>query len=128
MAVVKEDADGQVVMKTDETPFDIPVFTVSEEEFARRKESLVRPFDLGGGRLARFEIYQTPENLYLFEDVHHMLCDGSSFAVLANAEQGESVCHRFCRCAQYEDRRTLLLQRRPHLAGAVEGGSGIPGS
>ena len=37
-AVVKEDADGQVVMKTDETPFDIPVFTVSEEEFARRKE------------------------------------------------------------------------------------------
>ena len=82
-AVLIEDADGRVFMKTDETPLDIPVFAISEEEFARRKECLVRPFDLYGGRLARIEIYQTPENLYLFEDMHHLICDGSSFAVLA---------------------------------------------
>ena len=82
-AVLCEDADGQIFLKTEETPMDIPVYVMSEEDFARRKDSLVRPFDLNGGRLARFEIYQTPEHLYLFEDIHHLICDGTSYSVLA---------------------------------------------
>ena len=82
-AVLHEDADGQIFLKTEETPLDIPVYVMSEEDFARRKVSLVRPFDLNGGRLARFEIYQTPEHLYLFEDIHHLVCDGTSYSVLA---------------------------------------------
>ena len=59
------DTDGQICMKTVETSFVIPVFTLSEEEFVQRKKNLVRPFDLKGERLARFEIYQTPNSLYL---------------------------------------------------------------
>ena len=77
------DTDGQICMKTVETSFVIPVFTLSEEEFVQRKKNLVRPFDLKGERLARFEIYQTPNSLYLFEDIHHLIYDGSSTAILA---------------------------------------------
>ena len=46
--------------------------------------TLVRPFGLNGDRLARFEIYRTPTALWLFEDIHHIICDGSSSAVLSD--------------------------------------------
>ena len=81
-AVLIEDADGNVFLKTDETPMEIPIITLSDEEFAARKGTLVRPFDLSGGKLARFEIYCTPSGVYLFEDVHHLVFDGTSGRIL----------------------------------------------
>ena len=78
-AVLHEDGDGQVFLKTEETPLDIPVYAMSEEDFSRRKSSLVRPFDLNGGRLARFEIYQTPE---LLKRPYYISCDMSKYIAL----------------------------------------------
>ena len=82
-AVLFEDGEGNVLIRTDDFPFEIPLTELSEEEFAGRRESLVRPFDLHGGKLCRIEIYRTPENLYLFEDMHHVIFDGSSGKILA---------------------------------------------
>ena len=70
-------------MKTDDSPFEIPLIALSDEAFAERKKTLVRPFDLSGGKLARIEIYQTETSLWLFEDIHHLIFDGASFSVLA---------------------------------------------
>ena len=81
-AVLTEDQDGTVYLKTDKTPPEVPVYTMSDAEFAGRKKSLVRPFDLNGGKLARFEIYVTPSETCLFEDVHHLVFDGTSGRIL----------------------------------------------
>ena len=77
-AVLMEEKDGTVVLKPAGTPPEVPVYTLSDEAFAERKKSLVRPFDLNGGKLARFEIYVTPSETCLFEDVHHLVFDGTS--------------------------------------------------
>ncbi len=82
--VLVEDGDGYVRLEVDEKAFDIPVIELSDEEFAEKRKTLVRPFGLNGDRLARFEIYRTPTALWLFEDIHHIICDGSSSAVLSD--------------------------------------------
>ena len=78
-AVLFEDAEGNISLRTDDTPPEIPVYSLSDEEFARKKENLVRPFDLNGGKLARFEIYRTPSGLYLFEDTP---CSSNNYDLL----------------------------------------------
>ena len=45
-------------------------------------EPLVTPFELFMNRLYRMRIYKTPEGNYLFLELHHILCDGTSEAVL----------------------------------------------
>lgn len=81
---VLTDRDGDVCMQADERPFEIPIITLSDEAFAETRRTLVRPFALGGGKLARIEIYQTLTSLWLFEDMHHLICDGSSWSVFAS--------------------------------------------
>lgn len=44
-------------------------------------KSLVRPFSILDGELYRVEIYEGKEN-YLFLDFHHILCDGTSEAII----------------------------------------------
>lgn len=83
-AVLREEQDGNVTLITDESPLEVPIIRLSDEEFAKTRRTLVRPFDLSGGKLARIEIYQTSSSLWLFEDIHHLIYDGSSSAVLAH--------------------------------------------
>ena len=45
-------------------------------------EQMVTPFELFGGRLYRMNIYKTKEGNYLFLELHHIICDGTSEAVL----------------------------------------------
>lgn len=51
-------------------------------ETDRLPEPLVTPFELFNSRLYRMRIYKTPEANYLFLELHHILCDGTSEAVL----------------------------------------------
>ncbi len=44
-------------------------------------KSLVRPFSILDGELYRVEIYEGKDN-YLFLDFHHILCDGTSEAII----------------------------------------------
>lgn len=56
-------------------------------------QSLVCPFNLRGGELARFYVFSTPAYVYLHFDVHHILFDGISANVflndIASAYRGE---------------------------------------
>ena len=45
-------------------------------------KALVRPFSLLGGSLYRAEIYLCKDSNYLFLDFHHIVCDGTSEAVI----------------------------------------------
>jgi len=46
------------------------------------REKLVRPFGLFHEPLFRFEIHRTHDGSYLFLDVHHLIADGTSLAVI----------------------------------------------
>ncbi len=44
----------------------------------------VKPFDFENGPLFRFKIFITPKGLYFFNDVHHLITDGTSTSVFIN--------------------------------------------
>lgn len=54
------DESGEVLQQISDDGCRVDVIEMSDAEFAQRKETLVRPFDLMGGPLYRFEIYMTP--------------------------------------------------------------------
>ena len=69
-----------------------PVVTIIDGEID--KDKLVRPFSILNAPLYRVEIYLGKDN-YLFFDFHHILCDGTSEAViledLSKAYKGEEL-------------------------------------
>ena len=46
------------------------------------KDSLVKPFEIEGGKLYRFSIITTDSGSYLFFDIHHIVFDGESKKIL----------------------------------------------
>ena len=56
---------------------EIPVKTMTAEEFEAYKKEFVRPFDLENGPCVRFEIIKT-DQLILLADMHHLVSDGAS--------------------------------------------------
>lgn len=70
--------DGEIRVCRDDPK--LPVVEMIETE--KLPEELVKPFELFGGRLYRMRIYRTGEGNYLFLEMHHMICDGTSEAVL----------------------------------------------
>jgi len=73
---------GEIVQELDRD-IRVNIVDISEEEFEKKKEELVRPFDLEKDPLARFEIYRTPKGNYFFMDFHHIVFDGGSFKILS---------------------------------------------
>ncbi|MBP5621567.1 MAG: AMP-binding protein, partial [Thermoguttaceae bacterium] len=60
-------------------------FELTDEEYAEKKASFVRPFDLDMGELARAELVKTERNVYLLFDAHHVVFDGGTLRLLKNA-------------------------------------------
>lgn len=77
---VMDDAVVQIPKHDDMV--NLAYYKLTETEFQRKKESLVRPFALTSGVLYRFELYETEQRFYLFFDIHHIICDGESQMIL----------------------------------------------
>jgi len=81
--------------RADDEPFDerdiaiIPANSIDEV-----KDRLVQPFTLLGGRLFRVAIVQSDKN-YLFVEMHHIVCDGTSLLIffddVSKAYRGERL-------------------------------------
>ena len=56
---------------------------LSEEELQQEKEGFVQPFFFDGSPLFRTGLFKTPNGVFLFMDIHHILCDGYSLRILA---------------------------------------------
>ena len=63
---------------------EIPVQKLSDDGLENRKKEFVRPFDLQEGPLYRFEIVETPSELHLLADFHHLVMDGASIDIFFN--------------------------------------------
>ena len=70
--------DGEIRVCRDDPK--LPVVEIIETD--RLPENMVTPFELFGGRLYRMNIYKTGEGNYLFLELHHIICDGTSEAVI----------------------------------------------
>ncbi len=91
---VADDTQTILHARLSDFAWDIPVLTMSAEEFAAYKKEFVKPFDLEKGPLCRFVLVQA-DRLYLLMDVHHLVADGASVDLmlreLCRALDGESI-------------------------------------
>ncbi len=62
--------------------YDIPVTEVSDADFNVIIENAIQPFELCNAPLYRAVIYKTQSCSYLFMDIHHLICDGTSVTTL----------------------------------------------
>ena len=58
------------------------VFRIQIEEGTPDRDSLVQPFDLLKDQLFRMRLFRDAEHLYYFQDIHHIISDGTSRQVL----------------------------------------------
>ncbi len=69
---------GDVVLRRNNEPAKVEIVNKEID-----KSTLVRPFSILDSSLYRVEIYEGKDN-YLFLDFHHILCDGTSEAIILN--------------------------------------------
>ena len=67
------------VMGDRETPVEVEDYTMSEDEALAFRHGFVRPFNLSKDRLFRLAVIHTENALYLYCDIHHLVCDGYSY-------------------------------------------------
>ena len=67
---------------------------ISLDDFETKKQDLVQPFTLLDSRLIRIKIVHS-DNDYLFADMHHIICDGTSMNIfldsISRAYNGEEL-------------------------------------
>lgn len=78
MSALGTDDDGNVVILRKDVEPQVDIIKTDKLD----KSALVRPFTLLGGSLYRAEIYTCTDANYLFLDFHHIVCDGTSEAVM----------------------------------------------
>ncbi len=94
-ASIRQDENGVPVMVPPAENVATEVVTCGEKELMENQAALVEPFDLDGGRLARFKVYDIGKKVYLLLDIHHSIFDGASHKVfmaqLYRAYNGEPL-------------------------------------
>ena len=78
---------------------------MTEEQAEAYKTEFVRPFNLSNDLLCRFAIVRTEEHLYLYCDIHHLVCDGASYDIFFNELcallDGQTIEPEMCSYAQF---------------------------
>ena len=71
-----------------EPSFDIEIEDIVIEKIDELTEEIlndfIKPFDIVDNQLFRFKIYETPANVILLADFHHLIVDGTSLNILFN--------------------------------------------
>jgi amino acid adenylation domain-containing protein len=98
--------DGVVqVMGDREKPVEVEELTMSEEEALTFRHGFVRPFNLAKDRLFRFATVRTEKNIYLYCDIHHLVCDGYSYDLfiheICDLMDGKEIEPEICTYAQF---------------------------
>lgn len=82
-AIIKFDENQYKVFRDDERKVDIPIISITEEEWKSRLKELLVPFKYTeDDSLFHIYIFQTEKNKYLFFDVAHIMGDGITMNIL----------------------------------------------
>ena len=76
-----DESNGNIQISLLDKPLYVDIINTNNDKFS--KLNLVRPFNLHGGALARFEIYKTEDKVYYFQDIHHIICDGMTLDLIS---------------------------------------------
>lgn len=77
--------EGDIMQRRqDDKMVTVTVTTLDFEPTSEFFQNRVRPFDLFNDNLYRLELYQTPQCVYLFKDIHHIIFDGASNFIFMN--------------------------------------------
>ena len=102
---VTDDSGVVQLMGDRETPVEVKESSMSEEEALSFRHGFVQPFNLSKDRLFRFEIIHTEKSLYLYCDIHHLVCDGYSYDLLiheiCDLMDGREIEPEICSYAQF---------------------------
>jgi len=93
------------VMGDREIPVEVEDYTMSEEETIAFRHGFVRPFNLSKDRLFRLATIRTEKALYLYCDIHHLVCDGYSYDLfiqeICNLMDGKEIEPEMCSYHQF---------------------------
>ncbi len=102
---VTEEGGVVQVMGDKESPVAVEDYTMSEEEALAFRHGFVRPFNLAKDRLFRFATVHTEKSLYLYCDIHHLVCDGYSYDLfiheICDLMNGKDIEPEICSYAQF---------------------------
>ena len=94
-----------VVQQMEDTPPVIDILEMTEEQAEAYKSDFVQPFNLSNEMLCRFAIVRTDTRLYLYCDIHHLVCDGASYDIFTNEIcallDGKTIEPEICTYAQF---------------------------
>ena len=75
--------EGSLIQRiAPEKKLQISVEKMTEAEFKKLSEDLMRPFVMIGEPMIHAGIYQTEESVYLFWEIHHIMTDGTGMHLL----------------------------------------------
>ena len=87
------------------------------------KTEFVRPFNLSGDMLCRFAIVRTERHLYLYCDMHHLVCDGASYDIffgeLCAVLDGHGIEPEICTYAQFVGEQKAAEESEAFAASAA---------
>ena len=94
-----------VVQEIERKELKIERMDISEAEAEAYKTEFVRPFNLSNDMLCRFAIVRTETHLYLYCDIHHLVCDGASYDIFFNELcallDGQTIEPEMCTYTQF---------------------------
>ncbi len=120
---VTDDTGVVQVMGDRETPVEVEQYTMSEEEALSFRHGFVRPFNLAKDRLFRYAIVQTEKGLYLYCDIHHLVCDGYSYDLfiheICDLLDGKEIEPEICSYTQFVTEQKAAEQSDAFAASAA---------
>lgn len=80
---VRNDDVVQIKQRADD--FTVPVKKMPEHAFEKYRADFVKPYKLMNTQLFKVEVIETEKSVYLFAEFHHIIFDGASFGLFAEA-------------------------------------------
>lgn len=106
--IIRFTEEGDLVQQYDpDLNVALAIEKVSNSEFEKIKDTLVRPFKIVNSPLFRCQLFETEDSAYLFFDVHHIVFDGTSFKVFMN-----TIMSAYMGAPLEKDYYFLVLQKR----------------
>ena len=82
LSVIEKEGDTYYLRYEPSFDKEIPVETMSVDEFSEVEKHFIRPFKLDGSPLCHTRIIRTPEQSVFLFDVYHVIADGNSMEIL----------------------------------------------
>lgn len=94
-----------------ESYYDIPIIETTDAELDQIKKNFIKPFELCDSPLYMAEFYRTESEIYLFMQIHHLICGGTSLTILM---QDIRKCYDDENCVLPPDYYYLYVQNFNH--------------